>query len=449
MTSVSGIRGILGESMNPEIAARFTAAFASHIKGGTVVVGRDTRASGAYLAPVVFATLQFSGIDVIDLGIAPTPTVGIMVTELETDGGIVITASHNGPEWNALKLLRSSGEFLTAHEMREVIGLASGDRSLFPATDRYGALSVQRNADDIHIARILDLGLIDPDRIRAVGFRVVVDCVNGAGSGIIPSLLRRLGTEVFEIFTDMDAPFPHVPEPRPENLGALSDAVRDNNADIGFACDPDADRLVLVDGAGRVCSEELTLALAADFVLKHERGPLVANLSTSRIIDDIGREYGVEVHRSQVGEANVIEVMKKSGAVVGGEGNGGVIYPPVHYGRDAMTGIALILQSLAEEDISLHDKVKNLPHYTIVKRKYPFAGDLGAVADELRKRFPGNTNTIDGIRIDMETGWIHLRSSNTEPVVRIIAEAGMEEEALSLAREAEAVLQLGTGPASR
>lgn len=449
MTSVSGIRGILGEGMNPEIAARFTAAFASRIKEGSVVVGRDTRASGAYLAPVVFATLQFSGIDVIDLGIASTPTVGIMVTELETDGGIVITASHNGPEWNALKLLRAGGEFLTAHEMREVIGLASGDRPLFPATDRYGTLSVQRNADDIHIARILDLGLIDTERIRSVGFRVVVDCVNGAGSGIIPSLLGRLGVEVFEIFTDMDAPFPHVPEPRPENLDALSNAVRDNNADIGFACDPDADRLVLVDGTGCVLSEELTLALAADFVLKHERGPLVANLSTSRIMDDIGREYGVDVLRSQVGESNVIELMKKSGAVVGGEGNGGVIYPPVHYGRDAMTGIALILQSLAEEGISLHSKVKNLPKYTIVKRKYPFAGDLDTAMEELRKRFPGNTNTIDGIRIDMEAGWIHLRSSNTEPVVRIIAEAGMEEEALSLAREAEAVLQSVNGPASR
>lgn len=449
MTSVSGIRGILGEGMNPEIAARFTAAFASHIRGGTVAVGRDTRASGAHLASVVFATLQFSGIDVIDLGIASTPTVGIMVAELGADGGIIITASHNGPEWNALKLLRSGGEFLTEDEMREVIDLASGDRSLFPAVARYGALTVQQNADGTHIARILDLGLIEEERVRSAGFRVVVDCVNGAGSLIVPSLLRRLGVEVFEIFTDMNAPFPHVPEPRPENLGALSDAVRDNKADMGFACDPDADRLVLADGAGRVLSEELTLALAADFVLKHERGPLVANLSTSRIIDDIGRKYGVPVHRSKVGEANVIEMMKKSGAVVGGEGNGGIIYPPVHHGRDAMTGIALILQSLAEEGVSLHDKVKNLPRYTIVKRKYPFSGDLGAVAEELRKRFPGNTNTVDGIRIDMETGWIHLRSSNTEPVVRIIAEAGMEEEALSLAREAEAVLQSWTGPASR
>ncbi len=447
MMSVSGVRGLLGEGMNPEVAARFTAAFASRIACGPVVVGRDSRKSGRYLAPVIFSTLQFFGIDVIDLGIVATPTVGIMVDELNAGGGIIITASHNGPEWNALKLLSAGGEFLTAPEMDEVIGLATGDRPLFPEPDRYGEMSVDHTADDIHIARILDLGCIETERIRKTGFKAVVDCVNGAGSGIVPALLRRLGVEVIELFTDTDAPFPHVPEPRPEHLGALSDAVRQSGADIGFACDPDADRLVLVDGTGRICSEELTLALASDFVLRHDTGPIVANLSTSRLIDDIGRSHGVTVHRSKVGESNVIGVMKQTGAVIGGEGNGGVIYPPVHYGRDAMAGIALILQLLTEKRISLRDKVKSLPSYTIVKRKYPFEGDIETVSEALKERFHGSVNTLDGIRIDMETGWIHLRSSNTEPVVRIITEAGTEKEAISLAREAEAVLKAGTGPA--
>ncbi len=449
MMSISGVRGLLGEGMNPEIAARFTAAFASRIGGGTIVVGRDSRVSGAYLAPVIFSTVQFLGIDVVDLGIASTPTVEIMVDELEADGGIIITASHNGPEWNALKMLRADGEFLSAAEMNEVIGLAAGDHPLFIAPERYGTLHVRSDGDDVHITRILDLELVEPERIRGGGFKAVVDCVNGAGSKIVPSLLRRLGVEVIELFTDTDAPFPHVPEPRPEHLGALSDAVRTSGADIGFACDPDADRLVLADGTGSICSEELTLAVAADFVLKHELGPIVANLSTSRLIDDIGRMYEIPVHRSKVGEANVIGAMKESGAVIGGEGNGGVIYPPLHYGRDAMIGIALILQLLVEERLSLREKLESLPRYTIVKRKYPFEGDLKTVAAALNERFTGNVNTLDGIRIDMEKGWIHLRSSNTEPVVRIITEASTEKEALSLAGEAEAVLNAAAGPSTR
>lgn len=443
--SVSGVRGLLGEGMNPEIAARFAAAFASRIGGGSIVVGRDSRASGAYLAPVIFSTIQFFGIDVVDLGVVSTPTVEIMVSELKADGGIIITASHNGPEWNALKLLRADGEFLSADEMDEVIGLVAGDRPLFPPPQRYGALRRRADADDIHIGRIIDLACVEPERIRAARFTAVVDCVNGAGSAIVPALLERLGVAVTALFTDTEAPFPHVPEPRPEHLGALSEAVRKHGADIGFACDPDADRLVLADGTGRICSEELTLALAADFVLRHERGAIAANLSTSRLIDDIGRRYDVPVHRSKVGEANVIAVMKERGAVIGGEGNGGVIYPPLHYGRDAMVAAALILQLLAEEGVSLRDSIATLPHYDIVKKKMPFAGELETVAATLKKRFSGHVSTLDGIRIDMETGWIHLRSSNTEPVVRIIAEAASESEALSLAGEAESVLKNATG----
>jgi phosphomannomutase len=427
--------------MNPEIVARFTAAFASRLDGGAVIVGRDSRSSGSCLAPVVFSTLRFFGIDVVDLGIVPTPTVGIMVGELGGSGGIVITASHNGPEWNALKLIRADGEFLSAPEMEAVIALATGDGTLFPAPARFGALRADRGADDVHVRRILDLELVDPERIRGLGLTAAIDCVNGAGSVIVPALLRRLGVEVIELFTDTDAPFPHVPEPRPENLGSLSGAVREGGADIGFACDPDADRLVLVDGTGRVCSEELTLALAADFVLRHERGPIAANLSTSRLVDDIGRAHGVPVHRSKVGEAHVIELMKRTGAVIGGEGNGGVIYPKVHYGRDALTGIALVLQLLAEEGVPLRELTERFHAYRIVKRKVRFEGDLGEVASELRKRFPGRITDIDGMRIDMERAWVHVRSSNTEPVVRIIAEAETEEAACELADGAEAVLR--------
>ena len=440
MAGVSGVRGIVGSGMNPEIATRFTAAFASRMSGGLVVVGRDTRASGPLLASAVFTALRFKGIDAIDLGIASTPTVEIMVEELGADGGIIITASHNGPEWNALKFLDSRGEFLSGADMDEVSKRALGPEPLFGKTETFGSLEANDTGDAVHIKRILELARIDRAMIAERGFRAVVDCVNGAGSRIMPALLRSLGVEVVELFTDIDAPFPHDPEPRPQNLVELSKAVVRERARIGFACDPDGDRLVLVDETGAVLSEELTLALAADFVLKKERGPLVANLSTSRLIDDIGERYGVSVHRSKVGEAHVIALMKEVHAAIGGEGNGGVIYPKLHYGRDAMTGVALVLQSLAEEGVSLSEKVAALPRYFIVKEKYPLRGDFALVEKSLEKRFSGRITALDGMRIDMDLGWIHLRRSNTEPVVRIIAEARSLEEARNLAVEAGKLL---------
>jgi len=294
--------------------------------------------------------------------------------------------------------------------------------------------------DAVHLKKILELPRIDRERIAARGFRAVVDCVNGAGSRIVPALLRSLGVTAIELFTDIDAPFPHDPEPRPANLTELSNAVVREKADIGFACDPDADRLVLADETGAVCSEELTLALAADFVLREEKGPLVANLSTSRLIDDIGARHGVPVRRSKVGEAHVVALMKETMAAVGGEGNGGVIYPHLHYGRDAMVGIALILQSLAEDGGALSKKVASLPRYFIVKEKAAFDGDFARAEDLIKKSFSGRATAVDGIRIDMEEGWIHLRRSNTEPVVRIIAEARSLEEAENLAKEVRKLL---------
>jgi phosphomannomutase len=317
--------------------------------------------------------------------------------------------------------------------------LVEGDIGVYGPADRYGSYETYQGADRYHIEKILSLDCIDRDVIAGAGISAAIDCVNGAGSRIVPLLLGELGVGVEQLFTDIDSPFPHDPEPRPANLTALSAAVGESGADIGFACDPDADRLVLVDGSGKVLSEELTLSLAVDFVLGMEKGPVVANLSTTRRIDDIAARHGVEAFRSKVGEANVIEMMKEKGAVIGGEGNGGVIYPKVHYGRDAMTGIALVLQYVASSGRSLEELASGLPDYSVVKEKLDFEGSFEDLSSRLREKFEGNYNELDGIRIDMDRGWVHVRSSNTEPVVRIIAEAesaAIAEKLVSQAYEA-------------
>jgi phosphomannomutase len=440
MAGVSGVRGIVGSGMNPEIAARFSAAYASLLSGRLVVIGRDTRASGPLIASAVSTALRFKGITVVDLSVASTPTVEIMVEELGAAGGVVVTASHNGPEWNALKFLDSRGEFLSAEEMGDITKRALGAECLFDAAQSFGALVANDTGDAIHIGKILELDRIDREKIAAHKLRAVVDCVNGAGSRILPSLLRSLGLAVVELYTDVEAPFPHDPEPKPQNLVELSKAVVREKADIGFACDPDGDRLVLVDETGSVLSEELTLAIAADFVLREEKGALVGNLSTSRVIDDVGAAHGVSIHRSKVGEAHVTALMKETHAAIGGEGNGGVIYPKLHYGRDAMAGAALVLQTLAEEGLSLSIKAASFPRYFIVKEKVALKGDFALAEKSLTKKFSGRVTAIDGIRIDMESGWVHVRKSNTEPVVRIIAEARSIEEARSLVKEAGSVL---------
>ncbi len=443
MVSVSGVRGLLGDDMNPEVAARFAAAYAGWLGGKRVVIGRDSRASGPALAGAASAALRFLGIDVVDVGIAATPTVELMVRHLGCDGGIIITASHNGEAWNALKLLDGQGEFIDSAAVLRIRELVESDSGLYTPSERYGSFEVYDGADRDHVDRILSLDIIEPDTIRKAGLRAVIDCVNGAGSRIVPLLLDELGVEVTALFTDVDAPFPHDPEPRPANLTELARAVAESDADIGFACDPDADRLVLVDGSGTVLSEELTLSLAADFVLGTEKGPVVVNLSTTRRIDDVAAKHGVQAFRSKVGEANVIEVMKEKGAVIGGEGNGGVIYPRVHRGRDAMTGIALVLQHVASSGNNVGELAADLPGYSVVKEKISFAGSFEGLSSRLRDIFKGNYNDLDGIRIDMDNGWVHVRRSNTEPVVRIIAEAEtpeLAEELVSRASEAAASL---------
>jgi phosphomannomutase len=439
MISVSGVRGLLGDDMNPEIAARFAAAYATWLGGTRVVIGRDTRASGPALSMAASAALRFLGVDVVDVGIASTPTVELMVGKLGCDGGIIITASHNNERWNALKLLDGRGEFIDAAAVGHIREHVESEEGLYIAPGLYGTYETYGGADRDHVDRILALDCIDRNAIARRKIKAVIDCVNGAGSRIVPMLLRELGVEAEELHTDADLPFPHDPEPRPANLGELSAAVGGSDAEIGFACDPDADRLVLVDGSGRVLSEELTLSLAADFVLGVEKGPVVANLSTTRRIDDIAAKHGVRAFRSKVGEANVIEVMKEKGAVIGGEGNGGVIFPKVHRGRDAMTGIALVLQYIASTGKSVGELASELPDYSVVKEKIAFDGDFGRLAAALGETFAGTTDDLDGIRIDMEEGWVHVRRSNTEPVVRIIAEAKSLEIAEDLVAQASAV----------
>jgi phosphomannomutase len=443
MVSISGVRGILGDDMNPEVSARFAAAYAAWLGGKRVVIGRDSRASGPVLAAAASAALRFLGIDVVDVGIAATPTVELMVEHLGADGGIVITASHNGEAWNALKLLDGRGEFIDSSAVTRIRELVESDEGLYRPAEMYGSYEVYDRADRDHVDRILSLECIDRDVIAGAGIRAAIDCVNGAGSRIVPLLLAELGVEVTALYTDVDSPFPHDPEPRPANLSELAAAVPESGAGIGFACDPDADRLVLVDGSGTVLSEELTLSLAADFVLGIEKGPVVVNLSTTRRIDDVAARHGVESFRSKVGEANVIEVMKEKGAVIGGEGNGGVIYPKIHHGRDAMTGIALLLQYVASSGKSVGELAAALPAYSVVKEKISFEGSFDELTSRLRKIFDGNYNELDGIRIDMDKGWLHVRRSNTEPVVRIIAEAesaGLAEELVSQASEAAALV---------
>jgi phosphomannomutase len=436
MMSVSGVRGLVGEGMNPEVAARFTAAFAIGLDEGVVVVGRDTRPSGPYIRDAVNAALRFCGFAVVDLGIVSTPTVEIMVQELGASGGVIITASHNGSEWNALKFLGPDGEFLSAERMEDMKNTVLSGEPVFSPPSEFGVLREDDSGDAVHIRKILDLSLIDREAVSSAGLTAVIDCVNGAGSLIIPALLGDLGVKVKELNTSTDAPFPHNPEPRPENLGDLSRAVCESEVDIGFAVDPDADRLVLAGRSGKIFSEEITLAVAADFVLRHEKGPVVANMSTSRLLDWVGLQHDVPVYRVKVGEAHVVAGMKEKGAVIGGEGNGGVIYPRLHYGRDAMVGIALVLQSVTERGVNLEEIVSAMPDYHIVKEKVAFSGSLPDAYDRLEREFKGRADSTDGLRIDMEAGWLHVRPSNTEPVVRIIAEAESAALAEELTRRA-------------
>ena len=438
IASISGIRGIFGDGLDPAVLVRYTAAFGRWVRKRTsdgkrplVVVGRDGRTTGALCSRIVTATLQATGCDVVDAGLATTPTVEMAVLFEQAAGGIILSASHNPPEWNALKLLNEKGEFLSAEEGGEVLALAKEEGGYVG----YEQAGNYREKDflEAHIDAILALPYVDAEAIRARGFRIVVDAVNSVGGIAIPRLLERLGVDPESVTCLNCEPtglFAHPAEPLPENLVETCARVADLDADLGIVVDPDADRLALIDGDGHYVSEELTQVLAADFLWRIKQGPFVTNLSSSRTIEDVAARHGQTVHRSAVGEINVVKKMQSVGAILGGEGNGGVILPDLHYGRDALAGIALILQHLTSQETSLAELHRSLPRYAMMKSKLPLAGlDPDTVLARLSARHAGErVNDEDGLKIDFDAGWVHLRKSNTEPIMRIYAEAASESE---------------------
>ena len=439
MVSVSGIRGRVGEALTPEVVARYAAGFgawaSSRGSSRKVVVGRDSRVSGPMFHHAVLAALASVGCDVVDIGLTTTPTCQLAVEHWHAAGGLMISASHNPIEWNALKFIGPTGLFL---ENAEGVEMRSLVETGIPRArwDQLGRVERDDGAIQRHIDRVLAIPYLDVDGIRRRKFHVALDCVRGAGATIMPSLLERFGCRVTAINLEPDGRFPRPPEPVAENLGELERLVLRSGAAMGLAVDPDVDRLALVSDAGKAIGEDFTLALAAKLVLRHRQGPVVTNLSTSRIVEDVASAAGVPVIRAPVGEVNVAVRMREERAPVGGEGNGGVILPEVHLGRDAPVGAALLLQLLHEEDKSLSQIVSELPRYVIVKDKLdrPNAS-LDTVYDALRSAFPGAAaDTQDGLRLSWPDRWVHVRPSGTEPIVRVIAEAPSSRDALELVR---------------
>lgn len=437
MVSVSGVRGRVGEALTPEVVARFAAGFGAWARtrapSRAVVVGRDSRVSGPMFHRATIAALQSVGCEVIDVGMAPTPTIQMAVEHHHAAGGLAITASHNPIGWNALKFVGPSGLFLDAAEAAAMRRVVEGAIPRAPWNE-LGPVALDEGAVSRHIERVLALPFVDVERIRARRFSVALDTCRGAGGVIIPALLERLGCEVAAINLETDGRFPRPPEPVADNLGELERLVARTGADIGLATDPDVDRLAVVSDAGRAIGEDWTLALAARLVLRYRPGPVVANLSTSRIIDDVAEEAGTRVIRAPVGEVNVALRMRAESAAIGGEGNGGVILSEVHLGRDAPLGVALLLQLLTEDGVSLSDLIARYPRYSIVKDKVarPNAA-LDAVYQALRTEFPdAQADTQDGLRLSWPDRWVHVRPSGTEPIVRVIAEAPSEGAAREL-----------------
>ena len=454
--SISGIRGTIGgkpgDGLSPIDVVKFTSAFATFLqkrntgKRLTLVVGRDARLSGAMVDRLVVGTLQGIGIDVIETGLSTTPTTEMSVIDKHADGGIIITASHNPKHWNALKLLNARGEFIDAAEGAEVLRLAESEELNFAEVDDLGQVTEDNNTIDHHIERVLALPLVDVEAIRKAGFKVAVDAVNSTGGLAIPRLLRALGVkEVVELNCDPTGHFAHNPEPIPANLTDISRVVRENKCDLGVVVDPDVDRLALVCETGEMLGEEYTLVSVADYVLQHTPGNTVSNLSSSRALRDVTHRYaGCEYNAAAVGEVNVTTLMRKTGAVIGGEGNGGVIYPELHYGRDALVGVALFLTLLAKKGMKVSELRKTYPDYIISKNRIDLTA--GMDVDGLLKRLADKYNatpgckvtTIDGVKIDFEDGWVHLRKSNTEPIIRIYSEAHTETRANELAEQVKA-----------
>ena len=440
--SISGIRGTIGgkpeENLTPIDAVKFAAAYGTYIKKQRnkdtykVVVGRDARLSGEMLQQLVMQTLVGLGIDVIDLDLSTTPTVELAVQLEHADGGIILTASHNPKQWNALKLLDKNGEFLNAEAGAEILKLAEDSTVTFAEVDALGAIHKNDAYIDIHIDEVLDLDLVDEDAIKAANFKIVVDGVNSTGGIAIPMLLERLGVYVEKLYCEPTGNFPHNPEPLKEHLTDICKLVPEENADLGIVVDPDVDRLAFIDETGQMFGEEYTLVACADYVLSENRGDTVSNLSSSRALRDITQKHGGTYHAAAVGEVNVVTKMKEVNAVIGGEGNGGIIYPESHYGRDALVGVALFLTHLAKKKIKVSELRASYPAYFMSKKKIELTPtlDVDAILKEIAQRYQDeDVNTIDGVKIDFENHWIHLRKSNTEPIIRIYTEAQTQTEA--------------------
>ncbi|MCP4703538.1 MAG: phosphoglucosamine mutase [candidate division Zixibacteria bacterium] len=427
MVSTSGIRGIVGTGLDPIMTAKYAAAFGTLLNGRKIVVGRDSRQSGQMFKMAVIAALRSVGCDVIDIGIIPTPTVEIAVTGLKAAGGICLTASHNPSEWNALKLFNKKGEFIDKTDLAKLNKIFNSEKFEFVGHKKLGSLKSDNSWIDRHIKQVLKLDIINKNKIKKAKLKIVVDAVNGAGSYALPEMLEALGIEVIRLNCLGDGDFVHKPEPTPANLKMLSGAVKKYKADLGMACDPDADRLALVDETGKAISEELTLTLAVKYVLSKKKGKVVVNLSTSRVTEDVASEAGSRLFYSPVGEANVIAGIRKNRAVIGGEGNGGVIYPAFHCGRDALVGGAIISALLAETKMKLSGLVGTLPIYYNIKTKAPlpagFDRKMAKMKEAAKKSFKGlKIDKRDGLRFDFGGGWFQIRKSNTEPIYRLIVE---------------------------
>ena len=445
MISVSGIRGRVGHGLSPEVVARYAAAFGAWaIATGpskAVVLGRDSRVSGPIFHQIARASLEAAGANVIDLGMTTTPSLQMAVEHHHAAGGLCITASHNPIEWNALKFIGPSGLFLSADEGREMRALVESGIP-YATWDTLGTTQFDGDAITRHIQQVLKLPFINVEAIRARGFRVAYDACAGAGGAIIPHLLELLGCEVHEINVRADGRFPRPPEPVAENLKELEKLVKDTGAQVGFATDPDVDRLALVSDTGEAIGEDYTLALASRVVLRHRKGHVVTNLSTSRVLDDAAAEFGQRVIRAPVGEVNVALRMKKEHAVIGGEGNGGVILPELHLGRDAPLGVALVLQLMLEDSRPISQMVADAPRYAILKDKLDLPNaPLDTVYAALRAAFPeAEADTQDGLRLGWPDRWVHVRPSGTEPIVRVIAEAPTRDEAAQLVQRGRQLL---------
>lgn len=444
--SISGIRGTIGgkagDGLNPVDIAKFTAAYATYIKRasgkqtGVIVVGRDARLSGQMVNDVVVGTLCGMGLDVVNIGLASTPTTEIAVVGENALGGIIITASHNPKHWNALKLLNDRGEFLDAAQGNEVLAIAESNDFDFADVDSLGHEYTNNTYVDRHIRQVLALELVDVDAIKKANFTVAVDAVNSVGGVVIPRLLRALGVQnVIELNCEPTGKFAHTPEPIPENLTGIASLMEGNVADVAFVVDPDVDRLAIIQEDGKMFGEEYTLVSIADYVLQHTPGNTVSNLSSSRALRDVTEARGGKYEAAAVGEVNVTTLMRKNGAVIGGEGNGGVIYPASHYGRDALVGVALFLTMLAKSGKKVSEIRAQLPQYFIAKTKVELTPgiDVDAVLEQVKKHFANERlTTIDGVKIDFKDSWVHLRKSNTEPIIRIYSEAHTMAEAEAL-----------------